>query len=83
MSIQTAILFQTDGKPSAIMLGQWRVRGPAQALQASAVLVEKGLATPVFHNAWRVAFPTRDPLPRDPIANSDGTATTAFWNVFA
>lgn len=85
MSIQTAPLFLVDGKPSPVLVAQSRAKGSLQALQASVPAADPkdGTATASFRAWWNAAFPTRNPLPDDPVTNPDGTGSAAFWKVFA
>jgi hypothetical protein len=47
------------------------------------VLVDGGMATRYFESWWRSAFPSRVALPKERIANPDGTGTVLFWDAFA
>ena len=82
MSIQSAVLFDHDGKPTYVLISQARSKSAAKPLEAAIRCVDQGQATDYFTAWWNVAFPTRNVLPSEPIANPDGTGTLAFWQVF-
>lgn len=82
MSLRKLVLFREDGKGTQHFFGQWRRKAPLRPIQSRAVLVDGGLATRYFRELWTVAFPTRERMPDDPIANKDGTGTDRFWDVF-
>lgn len=44
------------------------------------MLVEEGFATRYFAQWARAAFPSRDPLPADRIADRLGIGSTRFWD---
>jgi hypothetical protein len=79
--VRKATLFEPDGKPTGILLRQWRRRDPAKPLQARIALADRGAPTAYFTRLWRDAFPDRRPLP-DRIADKDGRGTDEFWDVF-
>jgi hypothetical protein len=80
--MRNATLFEPDGKPTGIMLAQWRRRDPAKPLQARIALTDRGgRATSYFTRIWPDAFPDRRPLP-DRVAEKDGRGTDQFWDVF-
>lgn len=84
MSLRNAPLFDAEGRGTPTLGGQWRAKGAAQPYQARAPLVERdGTATRYFREVWRVAFPTREPLPFERIAEADGRGTDAFWDRLA
>lgn len=84
MTIRNAPLFGPGGHGTPVLFGQWRRRMPAQPIQARNVLVERdGTATKYFRDLWRAAFPTREPLPLEPIADRDGLGTGRFWDLLA
>lgn len=76
-------MFLPNGKGSPLLFAQWRTKGAVQPIQSAAILVDGGLATRYFSSLWSASFPTRNPLPKAPLVNRDGTATDAFWEVFA
>lgn len=82
MSIQSEVLFDQDGKPTYTLLSQARKKAALKPLEGAIRCVDQGSATAYFAAWWTAAFPTRNPLPSDPIANPDGTGTLAFWEVF-
>lgn len=80
MSIRSARLFDSDGKGTPLLFGQLRQRMPLQPVQSRAVLVEQGLATRYFAQWAKAAFPTRDPLPADRIADRLGVGSDRLWD---
>lgn len=82
MSIQSAILFDQDGKPTYTLISQARSKSPLKPLQAAIAAVDsQGAPTEDFRAWWNAGFPTRRTLP-DLVANPDGTGTLEFWQVF-
>ena len=78
-----AVLWLPGGKPSPLLLGFWRARDPDQPLQASVPLLEADLTANLsFQRAWRAAFPSRGPLPTEPVATRNGRGTVEFWKAF-
>jgi len=83
VSIQSAVLFDQDGKPTYTLVSQAKAKAAERSLQPAVRCVDdSGEATGYFRAWWNVAFPTRNPLPDEPLANPDGTGTQAFWQVF-
>lgn len=83
MSIQSAVLFDADGKPTYLLVSQAKSKSAARSLQPAVRCVDQtGHATPYFQAWWNVAFPARNPLPDEPLADADGVGTLAFWQVF-
>lgn len=82
LTIRLGVLFLPDGKGSPLLFAQWRNKVPLQPVQSNAALVDGGLATKYLRDIWAAAFPLRPTMPWEPIANSDGTGTDAFWRVF-
>lgn len=83
MSLRNAVLFDAKGLGTTTLAGQWRAKAAEQPYQARAPLVERdGSATRYFREVWRAAFPDRDPLPFERIAEADGRGSTRFWDVF-
>lgn len=79
-----AVLFNPDGTPTALLIAFWRARSPAVALTVLEPLVDgERVATDVLRRLWRYAFPSRGPLPEEPIADKAGIGTKAFWDAFA
>lgn len=82
MSIETAVLFEPDGKPTYTFLAQAREKGPLRPLQAAIRAVdEQGGPTTYFRAWWSSNLPARNVLP-DVMANPDGTGSAEFWVVF-
>lgn len=82
MSIQTAVLFDADGKPTYTLVSQVKAKAAARSLQPAVRCVDiDGTATPYFRAWWNIAFPARNPLPDEPIADETGVGTQAFWQV--
>lgn len=81
MSLRSSPLFDKDGLGNPLLFGQLRRRMPAQPLQSRAVLVKDGLATEYFAKWWRVAFPNREQLPKEMIADREGLASDRFWDL--
>jgi hypothetical protein len=46
-----------------------------------AVLVDGGVATKYFRDWWVSAFPLRQPLPLEPIADAQGRGSDRFWEL--
>lgn len=83
MSSRSVPLFDREGRPTPFLMAQWRQRSAAQPLYAGTRYLDTGRAgLPVLRGLWAVAFPLRDPLPHAPLANSDGTGTQRWWDVF-
>ena len=82
MSLRSSPLFDAEGKGAPLLFGQLRRRMPLQPVQSRAVLVDGGMASAYFEAWWRSAFPTREPLPKEPIARKDGTGTDRLWDLF-
>lgn len=83
MSIQSAALFDQDGKPTYTLVSRVKAKAAARSLQPAVRCVdENGEATAYFRAWWSVALPTRNPLPDEPLADRDGVGTPAFWQVF-
>ena len=83
MSVRSIPLFDRMGRPTPFLMAQWRQKGGAQPLQASTRYLDAGkAATPVLRGLWAVAFPLRDNLPLAPLAESNGTGSQRFWDVF-
>lgn len=79
-----AVLFTSEGKPTPLLLAFWRDRAPVVSLQAAgALLASDRTASDLFRSQWRAAFPNREPMPVDAIAERDGRGAVAFWDVFA
>jgi hypothetical protein len=75
------MLFMTSGRATPLLLGQIRSRSPLQPFQSMVVLVDGGLATKYFRDWWARAFPLRDPLPLEPIADAEGRGSDRFWDL--
>lgn len=82
MSIQSEVLFDQDGKPTYTLISQALSKGALRPLQGSEPCSDQGNATPYFSSWWNAAFPTRNPLPGEPVADEDGVGTLPFWQVF-
>lgn len=82
MSIQSAVLFDEDGKPTYVLISQAKHKAALKPLQAAIRAVDQGKATDYFRAWWSAAFSTRNPLPDEPLADDDGVGTLAFWQVF-
>lgn len=83
MSIRSVPLFDRQGRATPFLLAQWRAKGAIQPLQAATVYLDAGKAgLPVLRGLWAKAFPDRDFLPFAPLANSDGTGSQRWWDVF-
>lgn len=83
MSIQSAVLFDGDGRPTYTLVSQAKAKAAERSLQPAVRCVDgAGVATSYFRAWWNIAFPTRNPLPDEPIADRDGVGTLAFWQVF-
>jgi hypothetical protein len=83
-AIYDAILFTPTGKAAPMLLAFWRAREPLQPLQAAVELLNAdATGNESFRRAWQGAFPDRDPLPTEPLAERDGRGTEALWTVFA
>ena len=83
MTIRLGRLFEADGSATPLMFGLWRQKGALQALRPGVALIEQDRSgTRFFRSLWAVAFPTRDPLPFEAIAEPDGTGSEVFWERF-
>ena len=83
MSLRSVPLFDRMGRPTPFLMAQCRQRGALQPLYAGTRYLDAGRAAlPVMRGWWAVAFPTRDNLPLSPLAESDGTGSQRFWDVF-
>mgnify|MGYP000844020998 FL=1 len=81
--MRSLVLFTPEGLGTPQLFGQWRQKGGLRPLQAHAVLIERDRTASVyFQQVWRAAFPGREPMPREAVANRDGTGTDRFWDVF-
>lgn len=81
--MRAVVLFTPEGLGTPQLFGQWRQKGALRPIQAYAVLIDRqGGASAHFRQAWKAAFPGREPMPLDAVANRDGTGTDAFWDVF-
>lgn len=75
-----AVLFEAR-RATYFLLSEWRNRGPLIPLQPTMDLLEPDRTKTVhFDGAWRAAFPDRDPLPNEPLAETDGRGTEALWD---
>jgi hypothetical protein len=83
MSLRNSPLFFPNGLGTPLLFGQLRRRMPQTPLQSRAVLVDGGVASRYFADWWRASFPDRRPLPKEPIANKNGTGTERLWDVLA
>lgn len=83
MSLRLSPLFDAEGKGTPLLFGQLRARTPVVPVQARAQLVARGFATTYLADWWRVAFPNREPLPKEQIADRQGVASDRFWNLLA
>jgi hypothetical protein len=82
VSLRNAVLFNPEGKQTNILRAQWTQRGALQPIMAGALLLERDRSpTRYFREVWAKAFPTRRPLPFEPIAEEDGRGTTRFWDL--
>jgi len=82
--MRDAVLFAPDGLGTPLLFGQWRRKAPQAPIQSYAVLLNRDLtASAYFRALWTRAFPTRRPMPVDPIAQPDGKGTDRFWDVFS
>lgn len=75
------VLFQS-GHATPLMLARWRAKGALKPLSPNVKLTEQAVATPEFRAIWKDAFPSRDPLPHDPIHDGEGHPTVMFHRVF-
>lgn len=81
MSIRTIPLFDFMGRPTPFLMRQWTQRGALQSLQARVIYLDRTRAAePHFHAVWRAAFPLRQALPNEPLADREGRGTDAFWS---
>lgn len=83
MSTRVIPLFDPSGRPTVIMHRQWTQKAGAQPLRPLAYLNPDRTATTEFRSLWTKAFPTRDDLPGEPLADAQGVATDTFWRVWA
>ncbi len=82
MSLRNAALFEGQ-KGSPILRAQWAQRAALQPLPAGFLLLEEDrTATRYFRGAAKAAFPTRQPLPFEPLADEAGLGTNVFWKWF-
>jgi hypothetical protein len=81
VTIRNAVLFMASGRATPLLLGQIRRRSPLQPFQSMAVLVDGGLPTKYFRDWWARAFPLRQPLPLEPIADAEGRGSDRFWEL--
>ena len=80
MSSRSNPLFDRAGRPTPFLMAQWRQKGAAQPLQARVgYLGLERAAEPHFRALWRSAFPNRQALPNEPLAERDGRGTDVFW----
>jgi hypothetical protein len=83
MSLRSIPLFDAGGRPTAFLMVQWAKRGALQPLMARVSLVEAdGTANPMFRARWAAAFPSRQRLPTERVADPQGRGTDAFYDVF-
>jgi hypothetical protein len=81
MSKRSIPLFDRQGCPTPFLMAQWRQREAAQPLQSRvAYLQADRTATPSFRTLWRIAFPLRQALPTEPLADREGRGTDVFWD---
>jgi hypothetical protein len=74
-----SVVYFEDGAATLFLRGQFRAKAALRPIPAGLVCVDAdGHATGAFRGLWRVAFPTRQPLPLGPISHPDGSATPAF-----
>jgi hypothetical protein len=82
-SVRNVALFNPDGTGTPFLRAQWQAKTAAEPFMARNPLVGKdGRATAYFAAVWRSAFPGRDPLPKERLADDAGKGTTEFWDVF-
>jgi len=81
VTIRNSVLFMASGRATPLLLGQIRRRSPLQPFQSMAVLVDGGLATKYFRDWLARAFPLRQPLPLEPIADAEGRGSDRFWEL--
>jgi len=83
VSVRVNPLWDQEGRPSAFMVRQWVDKGALTSLHSRiAYLTQDRTATPHFRTAWEAAFPDRDPLPKEAIADRAGRGTDRFWDLF-
>lgn len=83
MSDTVAVMFTAQGRPSPYLRQRWKAKGGLQQLQPLAIYVQGGYAKPCFRSLWAKAFPDKDPIPTDPIAQRSGQFTEhmlAVWD---
>jgi hypothetical protein len=81
MSARNIPLFDAAGRPTPFLQAQWRQREAAQPLQSRVPHLEADrTATPQFRTLWRVAFPLRQALPKEALADREGRGTDVFWD---
>lgn len=84
MGLRSIRLFNPDGTGTPFLTAQWQQKAALQPYQPRNPLVTReGMATAYFTAIWPIAFPTRDPLPKERLAEDDGRGTDEFWNVLA
>lgn len=86
MSARSGPLFDRAGRPTPFLMAQWRQRSPdqQQPLQSRVPLLQDDRsATPQFRILWQRAFPLRQALPNEPLADREGKGTDAFWEWLA
>jgi len=84
VSLRNNPLWTAERKPTPFLLAQWRDKAALEPLQSRvAYLDEQRRATPVMRGLWAAAFPSREPLPLEPIADRQGVGSSRFWDVFA
>ena len=81
MSVRVIPLFDPAGRPTPFLQAQWRQRGGVQPLHSRVVYLQQDrTASTEFRAAWRAAFPDRQPLPNEPLADRAGRGTDIFWD---
>ena len=75
-------MFDPRGRATSYQHARWKAKGALVPLQADAVLVDKGLATQSYRDAWTYGFPTRSPMPQTAVATRAGKFTDDMLNVW-
>ena len=79
--MRQAVLFK-DGKATLILRLQCAQKGALQPILGWEMLEQDRSPSRQMRAWWGKAFPTRQPLPFEPVAKEDGTGTDRFWDVF-
>jgi hypothetical protein len=76
------VMFRPEGQATPLLIARWRAKGAVTPLQPDASLLDGKAGSDYFRSLWRIAFPTRSPLPSEDIATDDLRFTDAMLNVW-